>query len=338
MVAGNIADLGFAIQTAKGTPSASGIERSFLMGGGVDPNETINDVEESSSTRLRSISYKARAEIGGSPQMAVRPNMIGLLLYAAMGAKSVSGASDPWTHTFTLAPTQPYISIFRMLGGVLFERFSDCKIGALNFESTASGILTVTAEIVGAIGAFKTTQDVVVAAEATEPFLHTDVKGQIVFEGSAISRVSAMRINLGTGVQGTQGDALTSDAVEEGMQEIVVETEQIITDWALWNRFHYGSATPADNAAITPTVVTLGAPGISIIYSKRQANGTDATPARSLTFTATSVQVAAIEPTEANADGSPLQRTVRYKIYQPSGGASGLTAVLKNGRSTYTAN
>lgn len=337
MVAGNIADLGFAIQTAKGTPSASAIERSYLMGGGVDPVDTINDVEESSSTRLRTISYKGRVEISGSPQMAVRPNMIGLLLYGAMGAKAVSGASDPFTHTFTLAATQPYLTIFRMLGGVLFERFSDCKIAALNFESTAGGVLAVTAEIVGATPAFKTTQDTVIAAEATEPFLHTDGKGQFVWEGSPISRVSAMRINIGTGVQGTQGDSLLSDAIEEGMQEITVETEQIITDWQLWNRFHYGSASPADNAAATPTVVTLGAPGISIIYSKRQANGTDATPARSLQFTATNVQIANIEPTEPNTNGDPLARTVSYKIYQPASG-SGLTAVLKNSRATYTAN
>lgn len=337
MVAGNIADLSFSLQAVKGTPAATGQHRSFLTGGGVNPTREINDVEETSSSRLRSTSYVGEVAIEGEPQMAARPNMLGLLLYAAMGAKAVTGAGDPWTHTFTLALTQPYMTVFRMLGGLSFERFADTKISSLTLESTAGGILQVTAALIGALPAYKTAAEVTVTPETTEPFLHMDARSQLLFEGSAVSRIGRVQMVIGTGAEAQYGDSITADEISEGMNEITLETEQVVTDFALWNRLHYGSASPADNAAPTPTVIELGAPGLDIKWSKRTSTGAVASPERSLQFTATRVQVASIAPIEPNTDGTPLRRTVTYKIYQPGAGGSGLTAVLKNGTTAYTA-
>lgn len=337
MVAGNIADLSISLQAAKGTPAATGQFRTYLMGGGLGPAREISDVEETSSSRLRSQAFVSQVSVEGEPQMAVRAKYIGALLYAAMGAKAVSGAADPWTHTFTLANTQPYLTLFRMLGGALFERFSDCKIASLTFESTAGGILAVTASIVGLTPASKTAAEVTVLPETTEPFLHMDAKSLFVFEGSVVSRISSSTLTIETGAEVSFGDAITGDAAEEGMYEVTLETEQTIADFALWNRFHYGSASPADNAVATPTVIELGAPGISIKYAKRTSTGVEATPARSLEFTATRVQIADIAGQDPNTDGSPLTRSVTYKIYQPAAGGSGLTAILKNDQTAYTA-
>jgi hypothetical protein len=337
MVAGNIADISVSLQAVKGTPAATGQFRSYLLGGGLGPARDINDVEETSSSRLRSTAYVGQISAEGEPQFAVRPNMIGAYLYAAMGGKAVTGAGDPWTHTFTLANTQPYLTLFRMLGAGLFERFSDAKITSLQFASTAGGILAVTVGIAGLTPAFKTTAETTVQPETTEPFLHMDAKAQFVFEGSAVSRIRSSTLTIATGAEATFGDSSTGDDVSEGMHEITLETEQTIVDFAAWNRFHYGTASPADNAPPSPLVIELGAPGISIKYSKRTAAGIDATPARSLEFTATRVQIAGIEGQDPNTDGSPLTRTVTYKVYQPAAGGSGLTAILKNGTSAYTA-
>lgn len=337
MVAGNIADLSFSLQAVKGTPAATGQHRTYLTGGGVGPTREINDVEETSSSRLRSTSFVGQVAVEGEPVMAVRPAMIGLLLYAAMGAKAVTGASDPYTHTFTLANTQPYLTVFRMLGALLFERLSDVKLSSLAFESNSAGILQVTASLIGLSPAYKTTAEVTVQPETTEPFLHMDARSQMSFEGAAVSRIRRNRLVISTGAEAQYGDSIVGDDVSEGMHEITLETEQVISDFALWNRLHYGSATPADNAAPTPTVIELGAPGLDIKYTKRNSTGAAATPERSLQFTATRVQVSEIEPIESNTDGTPLARTVTYKVYQPSAGGSGLTAVLKNAVTAYTA-
>jgi hypothetical protein len=176
-----------------------------------------------------------------------------------------------------------------------------------------------------------------VQPETTEPFLHMDARSQLSFEGSPVSRIRRNRIVIATGAEAQYGDAIVGDEVSEGMHEITIETEQIVSDFALWNRFHYGSASPADNAPATPTVIELGAPGLDIKYTKRQASGAAATPERSLQFTATRVQVAEIAAIDPNTDGTPLARTVTYKVYQPAAGGSGLTAVLKNSTASYPA-
>lgn len=342
MVAGNIHDLAFAIQATKGTASALAIQRSGLMGGSINPESDIEDVEESGTGRLRLTSYVTGARAEGEPVFAARPSMLGALLYGAMGAKAVTGASDPWTHTFTLAATQPYMTFWRNVGtgagsGAIFERFVDCKISRLQLESSATGILQATVGVLGISPQFKSAVNVDVVLEQTEPFLHTDLKGQVLFEGAAVSGIRRVTFNVTTGVAGSQGDDVLFDSMDEGMIEATLVTEQTILDWALWNRMHYGSATPADNAVHTGGVITLGAPGIDIKWTKRQANRTAATPERSLDIQATQVQVAEIDGPAVNTDGSALTRQVTYKVYTPASG-SGITAILKNGVTAYTAN
>jgi len=336
MVAGNTADLAFAIQSAKGTPSATSIHRSYLMGGGLMPDRETADVEETSSSRLRSISYVAHAGAAGAPEMAARPGMLGALLWGAMGGKASDAGPDPFTHTFTLAATQPYMTFWRTLG-TLYEQFSDCKIASLNFESGARGILKVTADIVGLAPAYQTAQETAVSVEVVEPFIHSDGKGQLQVEGSAASSISSAKISIGTGAESIDGDSVGGDQVAEGLHEITFETEQTIEDFALWNRFHYGSASPSNDAPATSGIITLGGGGLDFKWSKRDAAGADVSPERSLQFTATQVQIASIAGMDAKVDGKPLSRTVTYKIYQPSGGGSGLTAVLLNGVTAYAA-
>lgn len=342
MVAGNIHDLGWAIQTTKGTASAASIQRSGIMGGGLNPAPDIADVEESSGARLRNTAFLTGSHGEGEPVIAARPNIMGILLYGAMGAKAVTGAGDPWTHTFTLAATQPYLTVWRNIGigagaAAAFERYIDTKVTRLQLESQAGGVLAATVGVLGINPQFKTAAEATAAIEATEPFLHTDMKGQFLVETVAASGIRHVTINMTTGVTGSAGDDVIFDTLDEGMQEITIVTEQTITDWALWNRFHYGTASPADNAVHTGGVVELAGSGLDVKWSKRTAARAVATPERSLQVTATRVQIAAIEGPAVNTDGAPLTRSVTYKIYQPASG-SGLTAILKNGVTAYTPN
>lgn len=335
MVAGNVADLALGIQAAKGTASIISSVRTFLMDGGVMPVKETADVEETSGGRLRNTAYVKSVRGEGSPKFAARPGIMGMALYAAMGTKAVTGASDPYTHTFTLANTQPYLTAWRSLNG-LFERFADCKVTSLNIESTSGGILACTLGLVGLAPAFKSAIEPTGAAETTEPFLHMDGKGQFKIETVPIGGISAARLIFGTGSSAVWGDSIVGDQITEGMQDVVIETEQTITNFAEWNRFHYGTTTPADNASPTPTIIELAASGLDFTWSKRQASGIDATPARSLQITATRLQILAIDGQEPNNNGDPVKRTVRYKVYTPASG-SGLTAILKNSTASYAA-
>lgn len=328
MPPGNIADLAFGLQSVKGTPATSGSYRCYLSGGGFGPNRELSDLEETTASRLRNSAYVSALRAEGSPQFFVRPGFIGLFLYAAMGAQAVTGASDPYTHTFTLAATQPYVTIFRTLS-TLFERFSDCKLVELNFESASSGVLRVTAHWIGLQGAFRSTAEVAATPETTNHFLHADGKGQFLIETAAVSAISRIAVNIGTGASIAGGDDIIGDTVNEGMQAITIETEQVISDFAMWNRFHYGSASPASNAPFIRDAVELAGTGIDYKWSKRDSAGAVAAPERSLQFTATRLQIASITGMDPNTNGDPLRRVVTYKVYQPASG-SGLTAVLKN--------
>jgi hypothetical protein len=335
MVAGNIADLSIGIQNAQGVAAATPLVRAYLTGGGLMPMREVNDVEETSSARLRNTAFVANARVEGSPQHAVRPGMIVPILFGVMGAKAVSGAADPYTHTMTLAATQPYLTYWRTLG-TLFERFVDCKLRSAVFESTAGGILSVTTEVLGLAPAFQTTANTTATPETTNTFVHADLEGQILVETVAVSRIRRVAISIASGAEISFGDKVTGDAVDEGMHEITIETEQTISNFAEWNRYHYGTTTPTNNAPPIRDPIELAGSGVDVKWSKRTSAGAVASPERSLQFTATRLQIAAIEGQEVNTSGTPITRTVRYKVYQPAAG-SGLTAIVKNATATYAA-
>lgn len=338
MPAGNIADIGLALQTAKGTPSAASQHRIYLTGGGIGPVRDHADLEETSASRLRATGYIQRTRAEGTPTAYVRPDMIGLLLYGALGTKAVSGAADPWTHTFTLATVQPWLTLWRNLGGLIFERFSDCKVGSLILRSEAGSPLSVEFSIVGMNPVHKSAAEATAAVETTNTFMHSDGKGVFLVEGAAVSSIESIEVSITTGVAAQYGDAISPYDVSEGQLQIQITTRQALLDRALWNRLHYGSASPADNAAPTPNPIELAGSGIDFKWAKRQSDGTtEVSPARSLQITATRLQIRSITGIDLNTTGDPLKQQVVYRVYEPAAG-SGLTAILKNGKSTYPAN
>lgn len=338
MPAGNIADIAVALQTTKGTASVASQHRFYLAGGGLGPERDHADLEETSGSRLRAEGYIRQARAGGTPQAFVRPEMIGLLLYGAMGAKAVTGAGDPWTHTFTLALTQPWLTFWRMLGGLKFERFIDCKLSSLVLRSAAGAPLQVEFGVMGLSPQHLTAQEVTAAVEKLNTFMHADGKGQFLVEGVAASTIESIVVTINTGVALQQGDAVSANDATEGQIEATVETTQVITDFALWNRLHYGTASPSNNAPATPNVIELAGTGIDFKWAKRQADGTTlVTPERSLQVTATKLQIRSITGLDPNTGGDPLKQTVTYRVYEPAAG-SGVTAVLKNAKATYPAN
>lgn len=340
MPAGNLADLSMAVQTAKGTaatPGASTMSRVYLAGGGVAAMKDTSDLEESSGSRLRSANYVSQVRAEGTPEMFARPTMLGWLLWGGMGAKATAGSADPWTHTFTLAATQPYMTFWRMLGAAMFERFADCKIRRLNFHSEAGQPLRVTAEVVGLAPANKTAAEATVAVETTNTFMHADGKALLQFEGSPVASIDNFDLDIVTGATLQQGDDVVPYQISEGMLDITLTVGQTITDFSTYKRMIYGVVSPADNAIPSPNVIELsGATIIDCKFAKRDSAGVVATPERSIQFTAQRLAISEVTDIEMNTNGDPLRQSVAYKVYEPAAG-SGLTAILKNSKTAYAA-
>ena len=332
MVAQGVFQLGFSKQSAKGTPAATAVYAVPLLGGNIMPARTVNDLEETTTTRLRAQSYASLVAVEGEPEYAVRLPSLGLLLYAAMGAKAVTGAADPYTHTFTLANAQPWFTMWRQAADLVYERFVDVKTN-LTLTSEAGQPVKATFSLSGntatsQTSASHTTAMASVITDNGDTLMHYDGAGAFLFETVAVSSIERIVLSINNNYTIQQGDSLGGYDVSEGMREITIETTQSITDAALYNRFHYGSATPTAGTAVNPNTLELAASGIDFLWTQQT------TPARSLQVTATKLQVTEIGGWEPGTGNDPYKQDVTYKVYQPASG-SGLTAIVKTATATY---
>lgn len=336
MVAQGVFSLAFAKQTAKGTAATTATYQVPLTGGNIMPARSTSDVEETTTTRLRSQSFVENVSVEGEPEYAIRLPSLGLLLYGAMGAKAVTGAADPYTHTFTLANTQPWMTFWRMAADLVYERFVDVKTN-LTITSEAGQPVRASFSLQGLTNssltsATHTTALASVILDNGDVLMHYDGAGAFQVEGTAVSSIERIALSINNNYTLQQGDSITGYDVSEGMRDITIETTQSITDAALYNRFHYGSASPSSGTAANVNVLELASSGIDFKWTQVAASPG---PERSLQVQATKLQVTEIGGWEPGTGNDPYKQNVTYKVYQPAGGASGLTAILLNGTTTY---
>jgi len=391
----SIHELAFAKQSARGTPATAAAFRIPLVGGTVKPRRQVELLEETGISRLRSQAYVVQAGVEGSPEYAVRPAALGLLLYGLLGAKaavvptvavvsssvanpSVITTSTPHglttgdtttiaghsgstpdingahvvtvlttttftipinvtvggtggtatmgvtTHTFNETAEQPYMTFWRQLENLKYEKFVDCRITQMVLTSEAGRPLRAAMTVAGldprhlASGTYAT--EVAVAEESGAPFMHYD---------GAIERI-VTTINNNNTVQ--QGDSHRPYDIAEGMLDLMFEVATLIEDAAEYNRFHYGSATPADGAQATKDVVELATSFLDFLWTRVAAT---AGPERSLRIQSGSkVQIVEVAGYEPNTNNDPIKKTSSYRSLRPSSG-TGIVATLKNGTASY---
>jgi hypothetical protein len=126
-----------AVQTAKGVYPAAPTHFFQVTEGGLGgkPNVDALNVADGGmwSPTIKRIGY---VETGGQPTLTAQPSGIGLILYAAFGAKSVSGAGDPYTHLFTPATAMsgfPYLTFWQKFD-TKWVQFRDCQVAGLEIE------------------------------------------------------------------------------------------------------------------------------------------------------------------------------------------------------------
>lgn len=330
------ADLAIAIQAAKGTPSVISSQRLFLLGGGVEGQKDINDVEETSGSFFRNTAFVGAVRGGGTASFAVKPASVGLLLYLALGAKSVSGAGDPWTHVFTphvSGTSLPWCTVWRRLASGLYERFSDCKVNSLAIRSQYGGIVAVEVTFMALTPANKTAAEATAAVETatTAVFVHGDGQGQLLFEGSVAAEIGRAAFVVNNNLAAQPGDGILGFDLVEQVKELTAETDHTITDFQMYRKWMYGTGAPADNAAPTRVPYELtGTNGLDFKWSR------PGSPARSLQIQTPRVQLVTPGDHPANPSGAPFTETRQMKVYAPAAGAA-ITATLLNGQSSYVA-
>lgn len=323
------AELAFAIQSARGTPAASSTQRVYLTGGSL-PAPVKRPVATATVTATRSASPLAVASVpaAGSPMAIIRPKMIGALLYAVLGAKSVSGASDPWTHVFTVGATTPFLTFWRYAAGILNERIVDARVARLTISGSAGGPMQASFDALGGSGAYRTAQETTATVETADPFVHGSGRGALKIEGVAVTSIRTFTLTIDAAV--TLVETLAGPiAFMSGKPEITLTVDQALVDVSLWNRMAYGTATPGNLAAPTLTPLELaGSPaGVEFTFTEQ------ASPERSLKLAMTRVAVMSIDGFDPAPAYGQARSQVTLRALAPAG--SPLTATLKNSQSSY---
>jgi hypothetical protein len=246
VVSGNEFDLGFALQSAKGVTVADNLiqYRTPVTGGGLSAEKVINPIEETAMGRVRNTNFVAAINVDGSPGIAARAPILGLLLYGIFGAKAVAGAGDPYTHTFTLASSQPFFNVWKRVGpvagGGYYEKYIDCKITGLSLASSAEGILIATPTVMGLRVNNTAAANVGVAIDNSAlVFAHHHGDGAMLIEGNPVSTISDLTIGMGGDATRIRGNSLYGSYVAEQMRDLVIDTTQLV-DWSLGRRALYG--------------------------------------------------------------------------------------------------
>ena len=248
-----------------------------------------------------------------------------------MGAKAVTGAGDPFTHTITLAAELPYLTAWKNLGNLQFEKYVDAKVVTFTMTSESGNELRAAVALLARQPRHATAAEVGGATvDQDAPLVHFDAESNLKVEGVAVSSIRRTVLTIENGTTIIPGDSVLGYDVRVALQRITIEVVNLIEDLSLYNRLHYGTASPSADTTPTRDVLELGgAPaGLDLKWIRQAA------PERSLEILAPRVKIASMSGFAPAIDGTQLAQTVTYEVLQPAAG-SGLTAIAKNGVATY---
>lgn len=299
----------FAKQTAKGsaaaTPSAltQGVP-THKVGGDVNVNRNDNSENYSDGTRYGSALDFVDTIVGeGSNVAQGQPGVAAYLTYLMAGQESVSGGSDPFTHTITPASASFWFTCWKKVGatvGPLRQRFVDSKMTSLRVEgSSANKVVKLTPGFTSLTSDIFTT-DPTVVEENVNAFLYTEGIGRFNIDGTNYSGHSSFAIVLQDSVAPWYGDDVVPFDVTFGVAAVTIEGVTLLVDATglqFYNNQIYGSTTPAFGAAPLKTIPALGTYTVDL---QRGAN-------RQLKFNFLHVHWAPDMAIAGNPDGGPIE-------------------------------
>lgn len=318
-----IADLSFAIQTAKGAAAASPTYKVRLAGGGLGPARGVDLLSTTDDHGFPTRVDAVGRYVYGEFEIYARPEAIGPLLYGALGAKSVSGAGT-FTHTFVSAAARPWFTFWRMVGnGTVIEQFIDCRISKLRIESRAGQPVKLGVTVLGREARRRSTNPSTTIL-TTDPFMHWHGKGTLQVDATVIAAIREIDVEIDNNDSARPGGLGEGfDVVGGGGRRAVMRTVQKVTSAARYDLFHYGSTTPADNTLAAQDPATGSADFRWVLSASRE-----------LRIEIPAATPASFEGYEADPEHGPMIETRTY-LARFGGSISAVRATLKNAVASY---
>lgn len=311
---GNQASFAWALQSAKGTPNTTYLDRVPLNGGSIAPVRSVDALAETDSNRDLGINYVSSMGVEGTPELYVRDANIHHLLAAAFGAQADSGAGPNFTHTVTPANALGYYTLYREIGGTLFEQFDDCMANELTISSDTGGPLSASLSFVGLQATRLAAQPAVITALAlANGAVYSQNEVTVTLGGSVTHLVNNFQLTLSNNTTSQQTDSQKPYDVVPGGRELTVGFQMVFESLSEYNRFHYGGT---GGTAQSGTLATVAA---NFIFSKGANN--------SVAFDFPSLAYEEL-PVDPDPSGAPIVVDVRARAQR---GASPIcTATVKN--------
>lgn len=330
-----IGGLWMAKQSALGTiatTSAASMQRLRLQAGSLVPNKTDASEEYVDGERYASPTMfvdKVAGEVG-SPTIQAQNDTAALFFAVTLGSDTVTGSSDPYTHTITSAgDAGTYVTFYQESGATAvhsLEAYWDAKVSKLMMEvGQDQKVMHLTPSVLALTGGQVVSAVPTTADDGTDPYVWTEVAGSVTIDSTVIAEVEGETLEIDDGTTPFYGDSVSPAALIGGKGPITRTMKSIVTSDTIdfYNQAIYGTASPS--AGDTPTNDIYYA-DIETVYT-RSAD-------RSITITTPKV---AIKSDDMNLSPQAEAGKKELMLGGPclkDGSTAALTIVVESGKST----
>lgn len=209
------------------------------------------------SSGMQEGSFEGFRLSGGTIDIPISYDGLGMLLEASLGTLTTSGGSPPYTHTFTPAFSQSSLAIDFERGTNLsnsMERFTGCKVSTMTISAEAGSEVTCSFELIAKDSAARTAAGAAASFPAYDQVFHYEA-GSLAL-GSSFSPttldIRSFELNLNNSLdrRNLLGSKLTGEPVPTDLREVTMSVTCDVTDNTLYNASLAGTT---DDVSITFT-------------------------------------------------------------------------------------
>jgi hypothetical protein len=256
MASGISSALGYyniGLQSAKGAVATVFFKYRASGEPSIQPVKTVERYHMTDTGRDGGDAYLSVVQVTGDLPMYMQPDGAALIWYAVLGAFADSGAGPNWTHTITPADDVPWLTIQRVVGGVITEQFVDCKLNTLALVSEAGDAPQYTASFIGITptwAAAALTPTAIVGA----PLMHWEGK-QLYMVNAVDQRIHRLSLEVTNGLTPYQADDYFLSDVDPGTREVTFSYSMHFTSPTAepkYREFMYGSDAGTTVSTVLP--------------------------------------------------------------------------------------
>lgn len=311
-ISSKIGSIAFAVQSAKGTPSATPFVKFHLAADpSLGPVKNRGRYQMTDSSQDQGPAFTQLMAVEGGMTVYAHPDGVAFLSAIVSGANADSGVSAPYEHVATPADDMMWVTVWREVGGVIIERFHDVKVHGLRIEGEAGQPITIAMDAIGCTSTYQETNATLesLLALTSHGYLYAEASTRIKIDGVA-KRIHKFSLGIARNASGYQADSYGYADVDPGQREVSLSFSTRFGSGAIgeneYREYYYGSSGGTTQSATTPTKAFE-------FELVRDANNSWKVELPQVTYAAV--------PVNPGVSGEPLEVEVACEVEKPDDGS-----------------